>query len=259
MSVPTELSIRLYHALRMAEDMAARNQDTHSVIYQRAASVGAGAGPAQLVVKLARDPAPEGAHVLTTVSRKAPRRSNVSAWHLRDAVEHMAKNMPVGTKLAPRALIEHYPRRSAHEEFKVFAYQFFSTEGLNVGFWIPDVHMNGVSFLTGFEGRGRIYQGAFENGQIKGPGESIGWMIDAAFVDDLDPGECGERYLSGWRRAEDYLRRGGHPDDDGPPEAEEEVWTGYIDRMNEERKARADRGASALGPAAKPVTRKMKV
>lgn len=32
-----------------------------------------------------------------------------------------------------------------------------STEGLNIGTWIPSCSMSGVTFISGFEGRGRVY------------------------------------------------------------------------------------------------------
>jgi hypothetical protein len=238
-------------ALRQAEDLAYRNPASHAVIYRRVErSVGPaghqGARSVRFFVRLDGDDAPEGAEVLTTVSRKPVHRL-VSQWQLQDAVRHMVNNLPQGLQLADRALIEHYPRRTGYtnQEPAVFAYQFFSTEGLNVGTWIPDVAANGVVFQLGFDGRGRSYQGGFVEGRVNGPSEPIGWMIDAAMVEELDPGKCTERYLEGWRRAEASLRHGVQPDDVGPSEAHEETFSGFTARMAIEQEVRAKRSKPA--------------
>lgn len=243
----TQVSIVKMDALRQAEDLAYRNQESHAVVYKRVEAPAA-AGAAEKVrffVRLADDTAPEGAEVMTTVSRKPLRPA--SGWHLKDAVKHMVINLPQGLRLADRALIEYYPKSDKYpgQEVRVFAYQFFSTEGLNIGTWIPDVSMNGVDFQSGFDGRGRIFQKAFVDGQVTGPTTRIDWMIDAALVKEMDPGECTERYLDGWRRAESSLRHGGHPDDDGPQDAHEEAFNGFIGRMAREREERVLREAPA--------------
>jgi hypothetical protein len=241
----TQVSIVKMDALRQAEDLAYRNPESHAVVYKRVEGPGT-AGAAEKVrffVRMADDAAPEGAEVMTTVSRKPHRPA--SGWLLKDAVRHMVINLPQGLRLADRALIEYYPKSDKYpgQEARVFAYQFFSTEGLNIGTWIPDVSMNGVDFQSGFDGRGRIFQRAFVDGQVTGPTERIGWMIEAALVKELEPGECTARYLDGWRRAESSLRHGGHPDDDGPSEAHEETFNGFIARMAREREERATREA----------------
>src|SRR5439155_27341555 len=117
-----------------------------------------------------------------------------------------------------RVLLEFYPKDGCYpgQENRVFAYQFISTEARNVGTWIPDVATEGVNFQPGFDGRGRPYPNALVNGEVNGPSERIDWMIQATMVTEVDPGECTERYRDGWRRAEESLRHGAHPDDDGP-------------------------------------------
>lgn len=251
MSNVTQANIAKMDALRQAEDLAYRNPKSHAVVYRRIEKPTGPdgrqeAGSARFVVRLAGDDAPEGAKVMTTVSRKPVHRP-VSRWSLRDAVKHMVDNLPQGLRLADRALIEHYPKSGRYpgQDARVFAYQFFSTEGLNVGTWIPDVSINGVDFQSGFDGRGRVFQRAFVDGQVTGPSERISWMIDAAKVKEMDAGDCTERYLDGWRRAESSLRTGGHPDDDGPSEAHEETFNGFIARMAREREERTAREVPA--------------
>lgn len=241
-----QVNIVKMDALRQAEDLARRNPESYAVVYRRLAETAKPDGNSEpsvrFVVRLAGDAPPDGAEVMTTVSRK-PLHRPASEWLLKDAVKHMVDNLPHGLRLADRALIERYPKSDRYpgQENNVFAYQFFSTEGLNVGTWIPDVYINGVDFQLGPDGRGRVFQSVFVDGQVTGPTERIGWMIDAALVSELDPGECSERYLEGWRRAESSLRTGAHPDDDGPPQAHEEAFNGFIARMAREREERAAR------------------
>jgi len=261
------VNIAKMDALRQAEDLAYRNPTSHAVVYRRIEKP-AGAdgsqepGSVRFFVRLAGEDAPEGAEVMTTVSRK-PVHHPVPQWLLKDAVKHMVDNLPLGLRLADRALIERYPRSDSYpgREERVFAYQFFSTEGLNVGTWIPDVSINGVDFQSGFDGRGRIFQTAFVDGEVTGPTVRIGWMIDAAQAKEMDPGKCTERYLDGWRRAESSLRNGTHPDDDGPSEAHEETFNGFIARMAREREERAARDAQGTIVAGQRVvepTRRMR-
>ena len=247
----TQANIAQMGALRQAEDLACRNPESHAVVYRRIEKpTGRDGlqepGGVRFSVRLAGEDAPEGAEVMTTVSRKPVHRP-VSQWSLKDAVRHMVDNLPQGLRLADHALIERYPKSDRYpgQDARVFAYQFFSTEGLNVGTWIPDVSIKGVDFQPGFDGRGRVFQKAFVDGQVTGPAERISWMIDAAQVKDIDPAECTERYLEGWRCAESGLRNGGHPDDDGPSDAHEETVNGFIARMACERERRAARESPA--------------
>lgn len=177
------IPLNLMDAFRHAESLASRNPASHAVIYRdKQAST---AKAPRLYVRLADDVAPEGAEVFTTVSRKPPRAGRCSS--LEEAVEHMLKNMPLGAELADRALVESYPSRispwgTAQSDPGVFAYQFFSTEGRNVGTWIPDTsHItNGVTFQTGVDGRGRVYQGSWVDGRLAGPSVAIGHLITKA-------------------------------------------------------------------------------
>ena len=188
----SKISLALMDAMRSAEDLARRNPTAHAVIYQRmepANTDGPGielSGP-RLFVRLSTDAAPEGAEVVTTVSRKPPANPKIRSWELEDAVEHMVKNLPMGVELLDKVLLEHFPRRPG-EDLEVFAVQFMSKEGLNVGTWIPAISVAGVDFQCGHEGRGRVYAGAWViEGKLQGPSRNIGSMIESVKAQALKP------------------------------------------------------------------------
>jgi hypothetical protein len=226
-------------ALRQAETLAYANADSHAVIYRLQDGE-----RRRLFVRMAADAAPDGAEVMTTVSRKPPEVGG-SGMSLANAVQHMVANLPAGINLADHVLIEYFPERQRwgipQQPREVFAYEFMSTDGLNIGTWIPSVSTNGVNFQPGFEGRGRVY-GLAHQGR-----RDIGRYIEAALVTDENPGDCSERYRNGWTRAEASLRHGASPYDDGPPNADDETWTGYIDRFALERTIRMGRDTSKAG------------
>lgn len=222
-------------ALSHAERQAYENPTTHCVVYRRRE-----AHADRFYVRLADDAAPDGAEKFVTVSRKPPR-VRAGKLTLKDAVIHMFDNLPEGVELVDRVLIEHYPKKPYDSVAEIFAYEFFTTEGLNIGTWIPDVDMGkGVNIIAGFEGRGRPYPSAFRNGQVVGPSEGIERALRCAKVKELDPGnDCTPLFIEGWREAEAYLRTDVDPDDESPNYKSEEKFNGYIGRMAEERRIRA--------------------
>lgn len=245
----TPSQVRMMDAIAQAERLAQQNPSLHAAIYRRHEIE---AGTDRYFVRLSNDTAPEGAELITTVSRKPP---GMSGRHmgLVDAVQHVVDNLPAGVQLLDRAVIEFYPQRPYSSDRQVFAYQFISTEGRNVATWIPDVSMNGVGMQPGFDGRGRPWK----PGGIEGePTESIGWMIDAAKVKELEPGEgASEPFAAGWRRAESSLKNGASPEDDGPAGADEETFNGFVARMATERELRSQDAPMPEEPAPRAVRR----
>lgn len=224
-------------ALGRAESVALRTPGNCVAIYSRD-TPGAHGAPAREVcfIRLMTENTPEGATLLTTVSRKPPA-TPPSQWLLRHAVKHVFDNLPAGVQLADRVAVEHFPQTRPGRDREVFAYQFISTEGRNVATWIPTMG-SGITFNMGFDGRGRGFARASATGAIDGPSKWIGDAIEAAAVKELDAGVCSERFLQGWQAAEKALRNCAHPDDDGPSWAHEETFNGYIARMSAERALR---------------------
>jgi hypothetical protein len=230
MSNHIEVSIVMMDALRQAEDLAYRHRDSHAVVYRRSEG-----GRSTLVVKLAGEEVPEGAEVVTTVSRKPPGKSP-GQMLMKDAVEQVVANLPQGVEVDNRAVIEFYPvnRSYPDRQPQVFCYQFFSTEGRNIGTWIPETSTDGVMPQPGFDGRGRIWK---SGGITDEATTNITWMVRAAKVRDLDPGEdCTAKFIEGWRMAEEFLRGGADPSDESPNIPDEEKFNGYIDRMAAQRR-----------------------
>lgn len=152
----------LQRALTDAEHLAREMPNSHAVVYREAEPAQQAIQPttiARLVVLPADAPAPPGAEIVTTVSRKPPSIGG-SGMSLLNAVHHMLDNMPIGVDLADHAIIAYYPQKhrwGQPEPREIFAYEFMSTEGRNIGTWIPSCSMNGVTFQRGFDGRGRVY------------------------------------------------------------------------------------------------------
>ncbi|MFK4705605.1 hypothetical protein ABIC83_002444 [Roseateles asaccharophilus] len=233
----------LHDAICQAEGLAFALPDSHAVIYQ-----GKRDGRRTLFVRPASEPAPEGAAMVTTVSRKPPAAGRV--MNLRDAVEHMAKNLPAGVELAEHAHIQHYPKKRfapSWDQPGIFCYEFMSTEGLNVGTWMP--HNDSVLFQTGFEGRGRIHARAWVDGKVNGPRADISEFIVGAMVTDENPGDCTEAYKDGWVRAERSLRVGADPDEAPPDYGNEDRWNGHNDRLALERTIRLGRAMNRTASA----------
>lgn len=243
-----EVNTRMLDALSDAEHLAYQHQDLHAVVYRLR---DAESGRERFEALLSTVPAPDRADVVTTVTRRPPE-AGPSDMTLRLAVRQVVQNLPEGIKLADVAVVEHYPqqRYSTAQDGGVFCYQFLSTEGLNVATWIPDTAQHGALMQMGFEGRGRVWHEA----HMKNIGRrSIGWMIEAAMVKSIEPGlGCSAEYNNGWKRAEDSLMRGTKPDDFGPTECPEEVYSGWIARMAKEQEIRAEAAAPAPVTSRRP-------
>lgn len=158
-----EAFLDLQRTLTDAEFLARDLPDSFAVVYRKAASgqMNSQQRPksTSFVVLPAGAPAPQGAEIFTTVSRKPPSTGG-SGMSLLNAVQHMLENLPNGIELAGIALIEYYPQKyrwGTPEPREIFAYEFMSTEGRNIGTWIPSFSMSGVSFQLGYDGRGRVY------------------------------------------------------------------------------------------------------
>lgn len=200
---------------------------------------------ARLVALLASDPAPEGGTALVTVSRKPPH-SDPRGWYLKDAVRNMLDNLPQGLVLADDAHINYYPATaSRYNPFsssgnrEIHSYDFFTTEGLNVGTWIPDMR-SAVIPQPGFEGRGRQYPAAFFDGMVQGPRADIREFIARAMVRDIDPGDESEQFIAGWERAQLGLHNGASPYEvpEDSSERSSDWHAGYVARMVRERELR---------------------
>lgn len=88
---------------------------------------------------------------------------------LGDAVRIIISNLPDDIELSSDCVKENFPKPSFANHFSggVFAYQFMSTEGLNVATWIPSLRFAGVQMQNGLGGRGRPWMmGASEKEDI---------------------------------------------------------------------------------------------
>ena len=55
------------------------------------------------------------------------------------------------------------------------------------------------------------------------------------------PADAGSRYQDGWRRADAIAVAGGDLLQDGPPNADEETWTGFIDALAAHRQIQKEK------------------
>lgn len=91
-----EAQLLMMNALSQAEQLAHANPQQHAVIYRKinvAEAMNANTGGWSLFVRLASEPAPEGAELLTTVSRKPPDGPG-NSLSVGGAVRHVLKNLP---------------------------------------------------------------------------------------------------------------------------------------------------------------------
>jgi hypothetical protein len=170
MTSPASELLPLRDALQHAADLARRFEKDTAVIYRQSSpSIDAH----QLCVRLASEAPPTNAVILTTVRRK-PSAGPILTVAL--AAWYVSENLPYGVSLASRMWIELTPARGAGTRGAEFAYQFMSTEGLNVATWIPSMtagDQRHVTMQPGHEGRGRVYSppegfGRVEAGDITG-------------------------------------------------------------------------------------------
>jgi hypothetical protein len=221
---PTLIDFALIDALRVAEQVAFADRACRVVLYRSADTI-----PTYLA-RPESDAAPEGFARVTTVSRKPPVRSP-ERMALIDAVRQVMSNLPDGVALIDRVVIECQTGQAPH---RPAAYQFITTEGLNVATWFIDTPVEGAEMHLGYEGRGRPWKDGTLDGETT---YNIRNMLASAFIVDVEPGECSERYHAGWRMAESFLRHGFNPDCEGP-DGHEERLNGFIDRMAFERRLR---------------------
>lgn len=152
-------------ALSDAEQIACRRPGTTVVVYSRKNTPPQGAWTTgdslpSFTVLPADEPAPEGTTILTTVTRHDCEEPGRAA-SLGSIVRQVLANLPADVVLADRAIVERYPPRPYHSDPPgIFAYQFLSTEGMNVATWIPDTSIDGALMQMGYEGRGRPWKDA---------------------------------------------------------------------------------------------------
>lgn len=222
----SEVDLVVLDAIAQAERLAYASPDKRAAIY-----VSKKEGKSRYWVRPEEDPAPEGAELLTTISRRP---SSSKSMLLKDAVAQVLSNLPGGVELLDKVVVEYFPRKYATETAEVFAYQFMSKEGRNVATWIPTVNFESVQMLAGFDGRGRHWHYGTTDGF---PTRDITWEIRQAVVVPLDPGpDCTEKFVAGWRMAEDFLRDGLECDDSTPNIPDEEKYNGFIGRMAEQKR-----------------------
>jgi hypothetical protein len=226
------VDLLMMDALSQAERLAYERRDLSAIVYARPTPVSQDvvsgrASPVTLFVRLSDQPAPEGATVLTSVTRRACEVSGVSP-PFGAVVRQVLANLPAGVELADRAVIEYYPRKPYDAGRQVFAYEFMSTAGLNVATWIPDVSLDGAQMQPGFEGRGRPWKSGSIDGEptirldeyIADAKRSelcrhvLGWWAEAQHD---TTGERGERNL--YERAPDFIvaAESGRPDSELVP------------------------------------------
>lgn len=245
-------------ALSQAERLAFENQASHAVVYGQHEPVGSlDTGRTRLFVRLAEQEAPEGAEVVTTVSRKPV----VSPWgdHLKkidslgDAVRYVVANLPQGLRLDSRAVVSRYPAKrnyytGATEVQGIFSYDFMSTEGRNIATWIPDASVKPhAQMLMGLDGRGREYPG-WQSKEL----HDIQCYVDAATVSTLIPSEgATEQYVVGWREAEVWLRTGGDVwANADAQDVGEERGSGFNERLARQRALLVERDMQTTAAAA---------
>lgn len=244
-----EIDTAMLDALRSAETLARGRPDGYAVIYSRqgpdrVVSGRMAPGSAWLEVLPESDPAPLGARLVTTVTRKPRPAYDAREMTLAKAVRQVASNLPAGVVLHPQVVVERFPARAFQsQEPGVFAYQFISTEMRNVATWMPPLTEDiggtketSVMMQMGFDGRGRPWDSlSLANVETR----DIQRWVDGARTKEVPPGECSDDFAYGWRLAEERLRAGGSPDDDGP-DGEVAYFNGFIGRMAHERVLRAE-------------------
>lgn len=96
---------------------------------------------------------------------------------------------------------ENYPRRPYSSDAPgIFAYQFLSTEGLNVATWIPDTSVNGALMQMGYEGRGRPWKAT--------PGPEDGSVNIARYIAHAKASPLAREVLTWWVDAQNDVDRG---------------------------------------------------
>lgn len=192
------INLAVMDALGHAERLAHRNPDKSVVIYQKANTASLDeSGKSRfettsdtLYVRLSDDEAPEGAEVLTTVTRRDPALLPTREPTIADVVRFIIGNLPAGVQLHARAVVEHYPKQGRYDPSpdRVFAYQFFSTEMRNVATFIPCMSGDfiGVTMQMGPDGRGRQWS----RGNVSpfaGPTYDLGWLLRELHAKGIGP------------------------------------------------------------------------
>lgn len=159
---PYNTGLLLHSALQQAEQLAYQNQGHTAVIYQSVTPMSPNvadgrASPLTFYVRLDSDPAPDDAQIVTSFKRIRPQ-GRPGTFALKEIVQQVIANLPLGVTLAPQVIIEEFPRGYEGQQQGVFSYNFMSTDGRNVATWIPGVNSpTGAQMQIGFNGLGRPY------------------------------------------------------------------------------------------------------